>query len=309
MEEPLVETVPNFSEGEDWDVIEHLVNAFKTTQDVAYLDLHLDEDHNRSVITAAGPASSVREALTKAVKEAVDRIDLSDHEGTHPFMGAADVIPLIPLEDATMEEATHQSEVLAERISEEFNLPTFLYANAARRDHTEKLANLRRHSLEEFDDKMKACDEWKPDFGPDRCHPTAGATAVGSRGFLIAMNVDILTEDVENAKDIARQIRESSGGLPGIQALGMELEEQGRITVSTNITDYEKTSPHELVQAIHEEARERDIKPGPTELVGLMPEAALNMGDPDQLNIPRFDPERHVFEQRFQARMGDRESV
>ncbi len=309
MEDPLVETVPNFSEGEDWDVIEPLVDAFKTTQEVAYLDLHLDQDHNRSVITAAGPATCVRQALKKAVKEALDRIDLSEHDGTHPFMGAADVIPIIPLEDATMEEATHQAEVLAEDISEAFNLPTFLYANAARRDHIRKLANLRQFSLDEFNEKMKGRSKWKPDFGPDECHPTAGATAVGSRGFLIAMNVDLLTGNVEQAKDIARAIRESSGGLPGIQALGMELEEQGRITVSTNITDYRKTSPHKLVQTIHEEARKRDIKPGPTELVGLMPEEALELGDPDQLNIPRFDPERHVFEHRFQSRMQEKERV
>lgn len=216
-------------------------------------------------------------------------------------MGAADVIPFVPLGNTTMETATQEAQQLAATLAEQFNLPTYLYANAARREHTEKLANLRRYSLDELQDKMTSDDDWKPDFGPSQCHPTAGATAVGSRDFLIAMNVDLLTNDIENAKDIAREIRESSGGLPGIQALGMELEDQGRITVSTNITDYHKTSPHKMVQSIHEEAEKRDIKPGPTELVGLIPEEALKKGDPNDLNIPRFDPERHVFEKRFQS--------
>ncbi len=309
MTEPLVETVPNFSEGKDWDVIEDLVDAFKSTPDVAYLDLHLDPDHNRSVITAAGPSSSVRDALTRAVQVAVDRIDLNEHEGTHPFMGAADVIPIVPLDNTSMAEATEEAKQLAKKVSDEFELPAYLYANAATRDHTRKLANLRRYTADELNKKMQESDDWKPDFGPDECHPTAGAIAVGSRDFLIAMNVDILTSDVEKARDIAREIRESSGGLPGIQALGMELEEQGRVTVSTNIIDYEKTPPHQLVREIHKEAEKRDIKPGPTELVGLIPEEALKKGDPEDLNVPRFNPERHVFEQRFKSKSAQAEPV
>jgi len=207
------------------------------------------------------------------------------------------------------DEATEEAKHLARTIAEEFDLPVYLYANAATREHTQKLANLRRYSAAELDEKMRESDDWNPDFGPEEYHSTAGVTAVGSRDFLIAMNVDILTSDVEKARDIAREIRESSGGLPGIQALGMELEEQGRITVSTNITDYEKTSPHELVKTIHREAEKRDIKPGPTELVGLIPEEALKKGDPENLNIPRFDPERHVFEQRFKSKSVQTEPV
>jgi len=301
MSSPELETVPNFSEGRDWDVIEELVDAFKETDGVSYLDLHLDEDHNRSVITAAGPADRLQTALVDAVGVAVENIDLSEHEGTHPFMGAADVIPFVPIDRSTMEDATRTARELAERLSDRYNLPVFLYANAASRDHTRKLASLRNLTPDELQKRMREDEAWKPDFGPDQLHPKSGLTAVGSRDFLIAMNVDLLTSDPEDVHRIAREVRESSGGLTGIQALGMNLENQGRMTVSTNITDFRKTSPQELVTAIHEKAEAYGIKPGPTELVGLIPEEAVRDGTPDELNIPRFDPERHVFEKRLKT--------
>jgi glutamate formiminotransferase/formiminotetrahydrofolate cyclodeaminase len=248
----LFECVPNFSEGRDAARVDQIVRAIASVAGVLVLDRELDADHNRCVLTFVGSADACAEAAFQACKRASELIDLNHHKGAHPRMGATDVIPFVPLEGATTEDAVALARLVGQRIGEELG---------------------------------------NPDFGPCAIHPTAGATAVGARPFLIAYNVNLQTEDVGVAKAIAKAIREKDGGLPGIRALGFMLEEQKMAQVSVNVVDYRKTSLATLVQTVTAKAAEQGVEVAETELVGLAPADALIGSGAQYLKIRGFHPD------------------
>ncbi|PLV56947.1 glutamate formimidoyltransferase [Thermotoga sp. SG1] len=266
----LVESVPNFSEGRRKEVVEKIVAEAKKYDRVWVLDWSMDADHNRSVVTLVGEPENLINALFDMTKKAVELIDLRNHTGQHPRMGAADVIPLVPLYNVTMDECVQYSKILGKRIGEELGVPVYLYEKSATHPERENLANIRRGEFEGFFEKIKD-PMWKPDFGPDRVHPSAGVTAVGAREFLIAFNVNLGTGDVSVAEKIARAIRFSSGGLRYVKAIGIELKEKGIVQVSINVTNHKKTPLYRVFEMIKMEAERYGVPVLSSEIVGLFP--------------------------------------
>ena len=270
----LIESVPNFSEGRRREIVEKIVAEAEKYDRVWILDWSMDADHNRSVVTLVGEPENLVNALFDMTKKAVELIDLRNHTGQHPRMGAADVIPLVPLYNITMDECVQYSKILGKRIGEELGVPVYLYEKSATRPERENLANIRKGEFEGFFEKMKD-PRWKPDFGPDRVHPSAGVTAVGAREFLIAFNVNLGTRDVRIAERIARAIRFSSGGLRYVKAIGIELKERGIVQVSINITDHKKTPQYRVFEMIKMEAERYGVPVLSSEIVGLFPLESL----------------------------------
>ena len=238
---PLVESVPNYSEGRRTEVVDHLANAVAATPGVHLLDRTSDPSHNRSVLTMAGEAGAVCDALERTIEVAIADIDMDAHAGEHPRIGAVDVIPFVPLGETTMADAVVIATSFGERIARRFDLPVYLYANAARSPERVKLADVRRGQYEGLKAEI-ATRGRGPDFGPSRMHPRAGAVAVGARPYLIAYNINLESADVGLAKRIARRVRESGGGLPKVQANGFLIEELGCSQVSMNLLDFATTS-------------------------------------------------------------------
>lgn len=265
-----MESVPNFSEGRRKEVVEKIVAEAKKYDRVWVLDWSMDADHNRSVVTLVGEPENLINALFDMTKKAVELIDLRNHTGQHPRMGAADVIPLVPLYNVTMDECVQYSKILGKRIGEELGVPVYLYEKSATHPERENLANIRRGEFEGFFEKIKD-PMWKPDFGPDRVHPSAGVTAVGAREFLIAFNVNLGTGDVRIAEKIAKAIRFSSGGLRYVKAIGIELKEKGIVQVSINITNHKKTPLYRVFEMIKMEAERYGVPVLSSEIVGLFP--------------------------------------
>ena len=270
----LVESVPNVSEGRRLDVVERLATAITTVPGVHLLDRTSDASHNRSVFTLAGPAGAVCDALEQLVAAAVREIDMDEHWGEHPRIGAVDVIPFVPLADTTMDEAVEMARLFGARVADRFDLPVYLYAQAARRGDRVKLAEVRRGQYEGL--KVEIGQNGRePDLGPARMHPSAGAIAVGARPFLIAYNINLDSEDVELAKRIARRVRESGGGLPKVQGNGFFIEELRKAQVSMNILDYRVTPLWRVWETVRAEAAEDGLELFESELIGLAPLAAL----------------------------------
>lgn len=270
----LVECVPNFSEGRRSDVVDQLAAAVAATPEVYLLDRTSDVDHNRSVLTFAGPPEPVMAAMEAAVAVALRRIDMTAHEGQHPRIGAVDVVPFVPLGDSTIEECIELARRFGQRIAERFDLPVYLYARAATRPDRVVLADLRRPQFEGLRELI-AQHGREPDFGPPLLHPTAGAVAVGARPFLIAYNINLASPDVDLAKRIARRVRESSGGLPRVQALGLPLEELGCAQVSMNLLDFSVSSLWLVWETVRALAADEGVELRESELIGLAPLAAL----------------------------------
>lgn len=270
----LVECVPNFSEGRRRAVIDAIAGRVQATAGVHLLDRTSDSDHNRSVLTFAGESADVSAAMESAVEEAIARIDMNGHEGQHPRIGAVDVIPFVPLAGTTMDEAISLARDFGRRIAEGFDLPVFLYAKAAQRSDREVLADIRKPQYEGLRDLIGEPGNG-PDFGPARMHPTAGAVAVGARPFLIAYNINLETRDLEIAKDIARRVRERGGGLPRVQALGLDLAELGCVQVSMNLLDFSVTPMWRVWETVTEMAAVEGVAARESELIGLVPLAAL----------------------------------
>jgi glutamate formiminotransferase len=264
-----LESVPNFSEGRDQAAIEAIGEALSAHARV--LDVHSDPDHNRSVFTLVGDEPQLLDALVAAVARARDRIDLRRHEGVHPCVGAADVVPLVPVEAGDMDRAKRAAFSLAERVGDELGLPVFLYGQltAERRGP----AFFRRGGPTALQRRIDA-GELRPEFGPPRLDPGAGAVLVGARLPLVAFNVDLRSEDVDVAKEIAAVVRESGGGFPGVRALGFELPSRGIVQVSMNIEDWQAAPLPDVVARIEAEARARGVEIAGTELVGLLPAGA-----------------------------------
>lgn len=256
------------------DVVDAIAGRVSATPGVHLLDRTSDADHNRSVLTFAGEAEPVSAAMEAAVVEAIARIDMNRHEGQHPRIGAVDVIPFVPLAGTTMDEAIALARDFGQRIAERFDLPVFLYAKAATRSDREVLADIRRPQYEGLRDLIGEPGN-APDFGPARLHPTAGAVTVGARPFLIAYNINLETRDLDLAKDIARRVRERGGGLPRVQALGLDLAELGCVQVSMNLLDFSVTPMWLVWQTVTALARAEGVEARESELIGLVPLQAL----------------------------------
>jgi glutamate formiminotransferase len=300
--EASLECVPNVSEGRRRDVIDRLARAAGSRPGARLLDLHSDRDHDRSVLTLAGDAEALTGALVALFEVAVAEIDMrrrgrAEPKGVHPCMGAVDVVPFVPLGDTPMAVAVAAAETLARAVAERFDVPVYLYEEAARVPARRDLAVVRRGGFEGLPERC-ASPAWAPDFGPPRPHLTAGASAIGARGFLVAFNAVLASDDLEAARAIARAVRESSGGLPALKALGVPLASRGRVQVSMNLTDFRQTSPYAAVQAVRREAAARGIEVAECELVGLIPEEAAERSLSEALLLPGFGWDR-VLERRL----------
>jgi glutamate formiminotransferase len=271
----LVESVPNFSEGRRPDVVDHLAEAVSGTPGAHLLDRTSDASHNRSVLTLAGEADAVADALEAAIAVAIDEIDMERQTGEHPRIGAVDVVPFVPLGETTMDDCITLARAFGARIAERFDLPVYLYARAASRPDREKLADVRRGQYEGLKAEIGVDPARRPDFGPARMHPRAGAVAVGARPFLIAWNVNLASTDLELAKRIARTVRESGGGLPRVQGNGFRLEDPDCAQVSMNLLDFAITPLWRVWEAVRAEASGAGVELAESELIGLVPLAAF----------------------------------
>jgi glutamate formiminotransferase len=271
---PLVESVPNYSEGRRPEVVDRLAAAVAGTPGVHLLDRTSDASHNRSVLTLAGEAEAVTRALEATIEVAIRDIDMEQHTGEHPRIGAVDVIPFVPLGDATIDDAIGLARSFGQRVAERFEIPVYLYARAAVRPDRVRLADVRRGGYEGLRDEIGQNGR-EPDFGPARTHPRAGAVAVGARPFLIAWNINLESADVELAKRIARRVRESGGGLPAVQANGFMIEELGCAQVSMNLLDFTTTPMWRVWEEVRAVAAEDGITLRESELIGLAPLAAF----------------------------------
>jgi glutamate formiminotransferase / formiminotetrahydrofolate cyclodeaminase len=307
MPRQLVECVPNFSEGRDAARIDAIVQAITGVPEVILLDREADADHNRSVLTFVGPPAAVADAAFRAVQRAVTLIDLTRHQGAHPRIGAADVVPFIPIEGVTLEECVKLAERVGEDIWNKLRVPVYFYEAAARRPERVNLENIRRGQFEALLREMGTEPERAPDCGEPRCHPTAGATVVGARKFLIAYNINLGTPDVSIAKRIARTIRFSSGGLRYVKAMGVMLDSRNLAQVSINLTDFEQTPMHLVFEMVRREAERYGVAVVGSEIVGLIPRKAIELSAEYFLRYENFRPEL-VLESRiaeaFAARRG-----
>ena len=289
----LVECVPNFSEGRNPATIDALRSAISGVAGVQLLDVQTDASHNRSVFTFVAPPDAAVAAALAAMRVATQHIDLTTHSGEHPRMGATDVLPFVPVEGVTMEECAALARQLGERVGKELEIPVFLYARAATRPDRVLLPDVRKGEFEGM--RGRTLD---PDFGPNRVHPTAGATAIGARPFLVAFNVYLDTQDITVAKEIAKQIRTSSGGLPGVQASGFIVD--GLAQVSMNLLDIDITSPAVVFNAIKHRAEKRGVGIQKSEIVGLLPERALIGAAETALQLA--NARSHVLETKIRGR-------
>lgn len=287
----IVECVPNFSEGRDRDKIEAIAGAFRGKEGVKLLDYSADRDHNRMVVTAVGEPEALKAAVVEAIGVAVEVIDLRVHTGEHPRIGAADVVPFIPVRGVTMEEAVELSKDVAREVAQRYGLPVYLYERSASAPHRTNLADVRKGQFEGLADKMLT-PEWKPDFGPDSPHPTAGAAVIGARMYLIAYNVNLNTDRLDIAKAIARRIRHSNGGLRYCKAMGVDLAEKGIAQVSMNLTDYTQTAIYQAQEMVRMEAARYGVTIAGGELIGLMPLGALVDTAAYYLGLEDFDESR-----------------
>jgi len=295
-----IECVPNFSEGRRRDVIDSIADAIRSTPGVTLLDVESNPDHNRSVISFVGEPGPVRQAALAASAKAIELIDLNKHEGEHPRMGAVDVVPFVPLSGATMDDCVTLAKDFGREFAERFHVPVFLYEEAASTPERRNLADVRAGEFEGLRDKIGRDPTKKPDFGPEKIHPTAGATAVGAREILIAYNVNLGTNDLAIAKKIAHQIRAKDGGLAYVKALGFELKERGIVQVSMNMTDYHKSQLFKAEELVELFAERYGVPVVGSEIVGLVPMDALADSAEFYLKLENFSREQ-VLEKRLFA--------
>ncbi|HEX7997533.1 MAG TPA: glutamate formimidoyltransferase [Pyrinomonadaceae bacterium] len=308
----LVECVPNFSEGRKPETIERLARAVESVEGAVVLDLHVDADHNRSVITFVAEAEVVVEAALRACRLASELIDLRQHAGQHPRVGAMDVLPFVPVRNVTMEECVALAHEAGERIARELHIPVYFYERAALRPERVKLEDVRRGGFEELREEIAKLELRRgPDVGPAVVHESAGAVVVGARPFLIAYNVNLQTNDITVARKIARAVRGRDGGLRYLKALGFELKTRGLVQVSMNLVDFEQTSLHHAFSAVKREAERYGVGVAGSEIVGLVPQAAIDRASEYFLQIENFAPGL-ILENRIAAAIkgkGERETI
>ncbi|HVB98293.1 MAG TPA: glutamate formimidoyltransferase [Candidatus Dormibacteraeota bacterium] len=294
----IVECVPNFSEGRDQAKVDALEQAMSGVAGAWILDRQMDADHNRSVITLAGEPDAVAEAVLRGVGRAAELIDLTRQDGVHPRVGATDVVPFVPVEEVTIEGCATLAWRVGDEIWERFRIPVYFYEAAARRPDRVRLEEVRRGQFEGLREEVLRNPERAPDVGERRLHPTAGATMVGARKFLIAYNIHLNTPDVAVAKEIAKALRFSSGGLAGVKAIGVELRSRNLTQVSINLTDFEQTPMHRVLDLARSEAASRDVTIAGTEIVGLVPRRAMEMTADYYLQLEDCGRD-HVLENRL----------
>lgn len=292
----MIECVPNFSEGQDASVVQRLLSAM-AIDEVRLLDYTLDRDHNRSVITIAGPPAAVQEAAIRAVGAAAEWIDLTRQQGVHPRMGAADVVPFVPLRAISLEQCALLARQAGREVWRRYGVPVYFYEAAAARPDRAQLEQVRSGQFEGLREAVRNDPARRPDVGGPDLHPTAGATAIGARRFLIAFNVYLNTADVGIARALAREVRQSGGGLQGVKALGVLVHGQAQVTM--NITDFTRVPVGEVFALVQQKALQRGVAPARCELVGLIPEAALEREAEWVRLIEEFDPEQKVLERRL----------
>jgi len=293
----LVECIPNFSEGRDKKIIDAIVKEIKKVKNVSLLDVESDSDHNRSVVTFIGEPEAVKKAAFLLTAKAKELIDMNKHKGEHPRMGATDVIPFVPISDITMKECVELTKQLGKEIGDKLKIPVYLYAESATRPDRVKLPDIRKGEYEGLKEEIKTNPDKKPDFGPSELS-SAGATAVGARPPLIAFNVNLNTTDLQVANDIAKLIRESSGGFKAVQAKGFEIKERGLVQVSMNLLDYNVTSIFKVFDTIKEEAKKRGVEVVGSEVIGLVPMDALIDVAEHYLKIENFKKDQ-ILEKRL----------
>ncbi len=296
----LVECVPNFSEGRRREVVEPILDAIAAVPGVTLLDREMDPDHNRSVITFAGEPEPVLEAAFRAVARAAELIDLNQHSGQHPRMGATDVVPFVPVEGVTLDDCAELARRLGQRVGDELGIPVFLYEAAASTPARTNLADVRRGEFEGLREAIGRDASRRPDFGPERIHATAGATAIGARRFLVAFNANLNTSDVRVAKAVAAAIREQSGGLKHVRALGFSIENGRRAQVSMNLVNVEATPIHRVLALVRDEAARHGAAISGCEVVGLVPESALLVAAEHALQLEGFQRDQ-VLELRLRT--------
>ncbi|ACJ75998.1 glutamate formiminotransferase [Thermosipho africanus H17ap60334] len=289
----LIESVPNFSEGRREEVVRQIIEEAQKYERVKILDWSMDFDHNRSVVTLVGEPEEIETAIFDMVKKATELIDLRSHSGEHPRMGATDVIPFIPVMNTTMEECIEISKRVGERIGKELNIPVYLYEKSASSPDRENLAKIRKGEFEGFFEKIKD-PKWKPDFGPDQVHPSAGVVAVGAREYLIAFNVNLGTNDIKIADKIAKAVRHISGGFRYVKAIGIELKEKGIVQVSMNLTNYKKSPIFRVFETIKREAQRYGVPVLNSEIIGMIPLKAAIETMKWYLQLDDFDEERVI---------------
>jgi glutamate formiminotransferase / 5-formyltetrahydrofolate cyclo-ligase len=285
----IIESVPNVSEGRRPEVLEAAVAAMKAVPGLRVLDVQSDKDHNRSVLTVVGDERSLKDGLLALFEVATSRIDLRNHQGEHPRVGAVDVVPFIPIEGASMKECVALAREVGQAVAERFQVPVFLYEEAATAPHRRNLEDVRRGQFEGLAERMRD-PQWQPDFGPAAPHPSAGAVVVGARMPLIAYNINLDTPDVEIAKRIAKAIRHSGGGYRFVKAMGVMLEERNVAQVSINMTDYKKTPLFRVFETVRSEAARYGVSVIGSEIVGLVPSQALIDAADHFLRLEDFDP-------------------
>src|SRR5246127_2709626 len=301
----LVECVPNFSEGRDRARVDAIVEAMKI-DGVYLLDREMDADHNRCVITLVGEREPIQEAAIRGVGKAAELIDLTKHQGAHPRLGAADVVPFIPIEGVSIEDCISMARRVGEQIWNRYQIPVFLYEAAATTPDRQNLENIRRGQFEGVREEIATNPARKPDFGEARLHPTAGATVVGARKFLIAYNVFLNTPDVDIARKVAKAVRFSNGGLRYVKGAGFLV--RGLAQVSMNLTDFEQTPVHRVFEFVKREAARYGITPLSSEIVGLIPKKALESAAEWFLQVENFDSSL-ILENRLSAVMGGKVAV
>jgi len=294
----LVECVPNFSEGRRADVLEPILAAIRGVPDVKLIDHSMDASHNRAVVTFVGAAQATAEAAFRAIACARERIDLTKHQGEHPRIGATDVVPFVPLEGSSMAECVTLAHELGARVGRELQIPVYFYEAAARRAERRNLPDVRNIGFEKLRSVVATDPARTPDEGPQTAlHPTAGATVIGARNFLIAFNVNLETQELTLAKEIAKKVREKDGGLPGIKAMGFFLEDLKCAQVSMNVCNFQATGLERVYREIETLAKARGVAVRESELVGLTPRAALTPGLAQRIGLRAFDPRRQVVEE------------
>jgi glutamate formiminotransferase / 5-formyltetrahydrofolate cyclo-ligase len=295
----VIESVPNISEGRRPEVVDAAVAALRSASGLRVLDVQSDRDHNRSVLTVAGDEPALSQGLLALFAVAVERIDLRQHQGEHPRLGAVDVVPFIPIEGATMTDCVALAGEVGRAVAQRHGVPVFLYEEAATAPHRRNLEDIRRGQFEGLAEKMRD-PAWSPDFGPPQPHPSAGAAVVGARMPLIAYNINLGTGDLGVAREIAKAIRHSSGGYRHVKAMGVMLEERKLAQVSINMTDFKRTPLHRVFETVRSEAERHGVHVVGSEIVGLVPSEALFDAAEHYLRLESFSPDQ-VLERKIRS--------
>jgi len=303
----IIECVPNISEGRRVEVVAAIIDAVRRISGARILDHSSDPSHNRTVITMAGGGPTLKAAVLALFEAAISSIDLRSHTGEHPRLGAVDVVPFVPIEGVTMHDCVALAKDTARTVAERFQLPVFLYEEASSNPLRKNLEDIRRGEFEGLSAKL-ATEGWTPDFGPASPHPTAGATVIGARMPLIAYNINLATDRIEVAKAIAAAVRFSSGGFRFVKAMGVSLTDRGIVQVSMNLTNYEKTPVHRVFETVKREAERYGVSVLESEIVGLVPSAALVATAQAALQLFAFRPEQ-ILETKLREQLEQLEEV